>query len=313
MSIRENIISKAKEYLGYKEGNNNDTIFGNWYGLPHNPWCAMFVSYIMNEIGVSTDIVPKFASCTVGTNWFKDRGKFKDNKYTPQVGDIIFIIWDIGNSTPDHVGIVEKVEGNTVYTIEGNRGDCVCEKSYGIGSAYIFGYGIPDYENGQATVENKTENEVEQQITYSLIKKGSKGNLVRIAQEKLIQKGYSLLKYGADGDFGSETEKAIRELQKDSKVAVDGIIGKDTWNVLNSNFVKPKSTYPNYLIKQGQRSEDVRKVQAKLIELGYSCGSYGADSIFGIATYNAVKAFQQANGLGVDGIVGVLTWNKLFN
>ena len=162
-------------------------------------------------------------------------------------------------------------------------------------------------------MENKTENEVEQQITYSLIKKGSKGNLVRIAQEKLIQKGYSLSKYGVDGDFGQETEKAVRELQKDSKIAVDGIIGKNTWNVLNSNFVKPKSTYPNYLIKQGQRSEDVRKVQARLIELGYSCGSYGADSIFGIATYNAVKAFQQANGLGVDGIVGVLTWNKLFN
>lgn len=57
----------------------------------------------------------------------------------------------------------------------------------------------------------------------------------------------------------------------------------------------------------------MRKVQARLIELGYSCGSYGADSIFGIATYNAVKAFQRANGLAVDGIVGPLTWNKLFD
>lgn len=313
MNIRENIINKAKEYLGYKEGNNNDTIFGNWYGLPNNPWCAMFISYIMNRVGISTDIVPKFASCTVGTNWFKDKRQFKDNKYIPQIGDIVFIIWDIGNNTPDHVGIVEKVENNTVYTIEGNRGDRVCEKSYGIGSAYIFGYGVPEYENGQATIENNTENKVGQQITYTLIKKGSKGNLVRIAQEKLIQKGYLLSKYGVDGDYGTETEIAVKELQRDSGIAIDGIIGNDTWRVLNSDFVKPISTYPNYLIKQGQRNEDVRKVQNRLIELGYSCGTYGADGIFGVATYNAVKAFQQANGLGVDGIVGTLTWNKLLS
>lgn len=243
MEIRENIINKAGEHLGYKEGKNNDTMFGNWYGLPNNPWCAMFVSYIMNELGISTEIVPKFASCTIGANWFKNKGQFKDNKYIPNVGDIIFIIWDIGNSTPDHVGIVEKVEGNTVYTIEGNRGDCVCEKSYSIGSAYIFGYGIPNYEDGQTTIGNKTENKAEQQITYSLIKRGSKCNLVRIAQEKLIAKGYSLSKYGADGDFGSETEKAVKELQKNSNIAVDGIIGNDTWAVLNSNFVKPVSKY----------------------------------------------------------------------
>ena len=81
-------------------------------------------------------------------------------------------------------------------------------------------------------MENKTENEVEQQITYSLIKKGSKGNLVRIAQEKLIQKGYSLSKYGVDGDFGQETEKAVRELQNDANIEVYGIIGEDTWNNL---------------------------------------------------------------------------------
>lgn len=107
------------------------------------------------------------------------------------------------------------------------------------GSNFPFG----EIANGQATIENKAENKVEQQITYPLLKRGSKGNFVRIVQEKLTAKGYSLSKYGVDGDFGSETENAVKELQRDSKIAVDGIIGNDTWAVLNSDFVKPVSKY----------------------------------------------------------------------
>lgn len=67
-----------------------------------------------------------------------------------------------------------------------------------------------------------------------------------------------------------------------------------------------------YLIRKGQQSEDVRKVQQRLIDLGYSCGACGADSIFGNGTLEAVKRFQRDNGLGQDGIVGIKTWSKLF-
>ena len=56
----------------------------------------------------------------------------------------------------------------------------------------------------------------------------------------------------------------------------------------------------------------VRLGQPKLIDLRYSCGSCGADSIFGRGTYNAICAFQKDNGLSVDGIVGPKTWEKLF-
>ncbi len=153
----------------------------------------------------------------------------------------------------------------------------------------------------------------ESEITYTLIKKGSKGNLVKMAQDKLIAKGYNLSKYGADASFGNETELAVKQLQKDAGIAIDGIVGKDTWAVLNSDFIKPnKPSYQGYLIKKGQKSENVKKVQARLIELGYSCGKYGADSNFGNDTENAVKAFQRDNGLAQDGIVGPKTWEKLY-
>ena len=58
--------------------------------------------------------------------------------------DIIFFDWG-GDGVPDHVGIVEKTEGGTVYTVEGNSGDACRENSYPVGDARIYGYGVPMY------------------------------------------------------------------------------------------------------------------------------------------------------------------------
>src|SRR5699024_5883042 len=107
MSIRYDIIDRAKRDLGYTEGPNNDTKFGDWYGLPNQPWCAMAVSKWIDEVGVSQDIVKRFASCTAGYNWFKAKGQVRARGYYPKAGDIIFFIWEKGEPTPDHVGIVE--------------------------------------------------------------------------------------------------------------------------------------------------------------------------------------------------------------
>lgn len=64
-------------------------------------------------------------------------------------------------------------------------------------------------------------------------------------------------------------------------------------------------------LRQGMTGADVKALQADLITLGYSCGSYGADGDFGSATYAAVRTFQQKNGLDVDGIAGPATIGKL--
>lgn len=82
---------------------------------------------------------------------------------------------------------------------------------------------------------------------------------------------------------------------------------------LTKKVTKVSIPYPGTLIKKGSKGDNVRKVQARLIELGYSCGKYGADGIFGNDTLNAVKSYQKSNGLAVDGIVGKNTWGKLFN
>lgn len=65
------------------------------------------------------------------------------------------------------------------------------------------------------------------------------------------------------------------------------------------------------LLSKGSTGEDVKALQILLIGKGYSCGKWGADGDFGAATEEAVRKYQKANGLSVDGIVGQATWSKL--
>ncbi len=65
-----------------------------------------------------------------------------------------------------------------------------------------------------------------------ILKVGSKGPSVKKLQQQLILKKYSLPKYGADGDFGNETQSAVKSFQRDAKILVDGIVGRRTWGKL---------------------------------------------------------------------------------
>lgn len=64
-------------------------------------------------------------------------------------------------------------------------------------------------------------------------------------------------------------------------------------------------------VREGASGEITKLIQERLISLGYSCGAAGADGKFGKDTKAAVQAFQKANGLTADGIVGKNTWRKL--
>lgn len=99
-------------------GNIGGESYWSWYGFNSRvEWCACFVSWCANECGyIDAGVIPKFAGCVWGVEWFRDRGLWQDNSYEPRPGDIIFFDWDNkGSSGPqdgesDHVGIVEKVE-----------------------------------------------------------------------------------------------------------------------------------------------------------------------------------------------------------
>ena len=127
-------------------GNVGGQPYWSWYGFDGRvEWCACFVSWCANECGnIDSGIIPKFAGCVNGSQWFKDRGQWQDRNYEPSVGQIIFFDWE-GDGETDHVGIVERCENGIVYTVEGNSGDACRQRSYPVGSSSIYGYGIPAY------------------------------------------------------------------------------------------------------------------------------------------------------------------------
>lgn len=127
-------------------GNKGGAPYWSWYGFKGRvEWCACFVSWCANEGGyIQSGIIPKFSGCGDGANWFKTRGQWQSRSYKPSAGDIIFFDWD-GNGTPNHVGIVEKCDGRTVTTIEGNSGDACKRRTYSVGASVIYGYGVPTY------------------------------------------------------------------------------------------------------------------------------------------------------------------------
>ena len=131
-------------------GNVGGQPYWSWYGFGSRvEWCACFVSWCANECGyIDAGVIPKFAGCGTGVQWFKDRGLWQDRNYEPRPGDIIFFDWndEYGqDGSADHVGIVEKVEGGVVYTVEGNSGDRCQENHYTVGYYEILGYGTPAY------------------------------------------------------------------------------------------------------------------------------------------------------------------------
>ncbi|HXE71184.1 MAG TPA: CHAP domain-containing protein [Candidatus Nitrosotenuis sp.] len=105
------------------------------------PWCAAWAMNLLEQHGVlnldglsNRNYVPTIKS------WAQNKGIWGENgRYQPKPGDAIVFDWD-HDGTPDHIGLVERVEGGKVYTIEGNASDQVLKRSYALGSSQIDGY-----------------------------------------------------------------------------------------------------------------------------------------------------------------------------
>lgn len=143
--LRARVVKTALEQVG-KTGET----YWEWYGFNHRvEWCAVFVSWVANQHGlIEADEAPKFVWVKIGVDFYKNKNQFKYRKeYTPKGGDVIFFDWN-NNGVIDHVGIVEKVKDGYVYTVEGNVHYLDVEnRKYKTTSSYIYGYGIPNYEN----------------------------------------------------------------------------------------------------------------------------------------------------------------------
>ena len=130
-----------------------------------------------------------------------------------------------------------------------------------------------------------------------LSRQGSSGEQVRQIQTRLRELGF--LSSDPDGIYGVKTAEAVRQFQQSKGIAADGVAGVVTLSAHNINF------------RQGSSGEDVANIQKKLSSLGYYTDD--DDGVFGPGTADAVKAFQKANGLSEDGIVGFSTAKTLYS
>lgn len=131
---------------------------GNYADHPgwnqYTPWCACFLSWAAAQQPDNTFIgaPPRFAKVDDGMNAFQTQKKWRDSGATPIPGDYVFFNWD-GDSDPDHVGAVLCVDGNQLYTIEGNSGGRVAVNCYPKNDPRIMGYGVLNWKTGEETTE----------------------------------------------------------------------------------------------------------------------------------------------------------------
>ncbi|MQA27695.1 MAG: N-acetylmuramoyl-L-alanine amidase [Micromonosporaceae bacterium] len=128
---------------------------------------------------------------------------------------------------------------------------------------------------------------------WPTVRRGDSGERVRTVQYLLRQHGHSL---AVDGDFGRQTDRAVRDFQRANGLTVDGVVGPQTWGALIVT------------VRRGDSGEAVKAAQSQLTAHGISTAVDGA---FGPATETNVKSFQSSRGLTADGIVGPQTWKAL--
>ena len=175
--------------------------FGGW----EDQWCSMFVSFCAGSCGFE-DLVKKTASCDEGMNWFKSKSLWQSrgSGYEPKPGDFIYFTWENNPNDAQHVGIVEKVEGGVVYTIEGNTGGGgiyntkVSKKSYSLTSTSIIGYGTPEYPSASNLVGGTTGEQIYNYlISQGLTDAGAAGLIGNLSAES------GLVPTRLQGDFSS--------------------------------------------------------------------------------------------------------------
>lgn len=133
-----NLVNIALSQLG----NQGGIPYWSWYGYNSRvEWCACFVSWCAYQSGDFDITIPKFSAVKDGIKYYQNKGLWRDKNYIPKTGDLIFFDWQ-QDGISDHVGIIEKVENDIIYTIEGNSNDQCKQNTYKMNSSIIFGFGI---------------------------------------------------------------------------------------------------------------------------------------------------------------------------
>ena len=224
MTDREKDVAKARELVG----KNKDFIHNIWNQFESGwdgAWCsetACCISYLAGNL--DKIYVSNYAEGLV--RLYKAHNRFGT---VAEPGAFIWFDYHDGNGI-SHTGRVVAVDNAKVYTVEGNIGGLVVERSYAKNSSIIYGYGYPNYDDKDDDTPMK-DKFVNNAIKDIVLKKGcTYYNLVMFVQEYLHDKGF----YNGyiDGDFGDYTVKSVKKWQTANALQTDGIIGRYSWSVI---------------------------------------------------------------------------------
>lgn len=182
-----------------------------------------------------TDIMPTEVSCPKMIDAYTSIDRWQENDgYVPRPGDLIMYDWDdsgSGDATgqPEHVGMVETVSGSAITVIEGNYQNAVMRRTLNVNGRYIRGYCLPNF--GEKVTEEAPA-EVKKETSIPQLRRGATGATVKAMQILLEGYGFSCGRWGTDGDFGRDTEQAVKKFQAAKGLVSDGICGNLTWGKL---------------------------------------------------------------------------------
>lgn len=136
------------------------------------------------------------------------------------------------------------------------------------------------------------------------------GDCVREVQRNIVRHGDNIT---IDGDFGPNTDSAVKRFQSKNGLTVDGIVGPSTWKHLKST-VQPKAKseakeYPT--LRSGSVNSYVETLRVLLNRTGYRVSEKG--TAFTAEVKEAVQTFQRDHKLSVDGVVGPNTWGAIIS
>lgn len=235
------VLEVVRGELGYIEGRDGSTKYGEWYGDATAEWCAELLCWSVaqaeEKLGEKLLQVqfPLYGATNIGRDWFITQGRYiartgfisglgsqwykgesgqmEKNSYIPEPGDWVFFSYTPSGDTT-HVAIVEQAlktaDGQTyIQVIEGNMPDRVQRTHYKLDDWRIQGYG---------TVRD---------LADISLRGGVKGEKVRQLQEKLSLIG--LIGQGdVSGEYNHTTQEAVRHFQSLMKLTQNGIANQQT-------------------------------------------------------------------------------------
>jgi hypothetical protein len=311
MATAHQVLAIARDELGTTESppNSNCVKYSRWYPMNGSPWCAMFVSWCLDQAGIAGY---KHAYTPTGAERFRQQ----DRWFTahPEPGDLVYYDFP-PHERIEHVGFVVRDNGDgTITTIEGNTsaGDDGSQSNGGgvfrrrRSTTLVVGYGRPPFDGAKAP--EHPERSFAKRASFGL---GDEGPDVKMWQRHL--NAVTDADLDVTGTFDAETLRATRRFQQTHDLDVDGEVGPLTLGAMEDAFQEAKRTDGGRrpTLELYDTGPWVKRGQELLIRAGLDLGSDGADGVFGPVTAAAVNRFRQDHAMRPVPVVGHQVWELL--